>query len=118
MALEQINNDREKTQVTPLPAEGRGMLLVVLGAGESGIGAAILAKQKGYNVFVSDGGSIKPEYKQELLDNNIYFEEGGHTTEKILNADEVVKSPGIPDKSELVKKIHARGIPVISEIEL
>lgn len=92
--------------------------LVILGSGESGIGAAILGKKKGYEVFVSDGGSIKPNYKQELFDNGIDFEEGQHTAEKVLNADEVMKSPGIPEKNELVKQIRAKGIPVISEIEL
>ncbi|CAN5780016.1 UDP-N-acetylmuramoyl-L-alanine--D-glutamate ligase [soil metagenome] len=92
--------------------------VVILGSGESGAGAALLGKQKGYDVFVSDGGSIKANYKQELIDNGIDFEEGFHTAEKILNADEVVKSPGIPEKNEIVKKIRAKGIPVISEIEL
>jgi UDP-N-acetylmuramoylalanine--D-glutamate ligase len=93
-------------------------LLVILGAGESGVGAALLGKQKGYNVFVSDGGPIASRYKQELIDNNITFEEGQHSEEKILNATEVMKSPGIPEKNELVKKIRAKGIPVISEVEL
>ena len=78
----------------------------------------MLGKQKGYDVFVSDAGVIKENYKQELIDNKIDFEEGIIQTEKILNADEVVKSPGIPEKNELVKKIRAKGIPVISEIEL
>lgn len=92
--------------------------IVILGAGESGIGAAILAKQKGYAVFVSDGGSIKDVYKKELEQHQIEFEEGKHSEEKILNADEVMKSPGIPEKNEMVKKIRAKGIQVISEIEL
>ena len=92
--------------------------LVILGAGESGVGAALLGKKEGYDVFVSDGGSIKPAYKQELFDNGIEFEEGQHTTEKILLADEVMKSPGIPEKNEMVKQIRKKGIPVISEIEL
>lgn len=92
--------------------------IVILGAGESGIGAAILAKQKGYAVFVSDGGSIKDIYKKELEQHQIEFEEGKHSEEKILNADEVMKSPGIPEKNEMVKKIRAKGIQVISEIEL
>ncbi|MEO6731506.1 MAG: UDP-N-acetylmuramoyl-L-alanine--D-glutamate ligase [Ferruginibacter sp.] len=91
--------------------------LVILGAGESGVGAALLAKQQGYNVFVSDGGKIKDEYKKELLENNIDFEEAIHTEAKVLDADEIIKSPGIPEKNELVKKIRAKGIPVISEIE-
>ena len=92
--------------------------LVILGGGESGIGAAILGKKEGYGVFVSDGGTIKPKYKQELFDNGIDFEEGQHTAKMILNADEVMKSPGIPEKNEMVKQIRAKGIPVISEIEL
>ena len=90
---------------------------VVLGAGESGIGAAILAKQKGLQVFVSDGSPIKPKYKKELIDNGIEFEEGVHSTERILKSREVIKSPGIPEKNELVKAIRTAGIPVISEIE-
>lgn len=92
--------------------------MIILGGGESGVGAALLAKQKGYNVFLSDTGSLKEVYRNELLLAGIDFEEAGHTEEKILNADEVVKSPGIPEKSEMVKKIRARGIEVISEIEL
>ena len=92
--------------------------LVVLGAGESGIGAALLGKKNGYEVFVSDGGAIKDNYKKELIDNGIAFEEGKHTEEKILEADEVMKSPGIPEKNEMVKKIRAKGIGIISEIEL
>jgi UDP-N-acetylmuramoylalanine--D-glutamate ligase len=92
--------------------------LVILGAGESGVGAAILGKQKGYEVFVSDGGVIKPNYKQELFENEIEFEEGQHSELKILNATEVMKSPGIPEKNEMVKKIRKKTIPVISEIEL
>lgn len=95
-----------------------GKRLVILGGGESGVGAALLAKQKGYNVFLSDGGNLKDSYKKELVDNNIEFEEGGHTEEKILSADEIVKSPGIPEKNAMVKKIRAKGIAVISEIEL
>jgi UDP-N-acetylmuramoylalanine--D-glutamate ligase len=92
--------------------------LVILGAGESGVGAALLAKQKGYDVFVSDGGAIKEKYKQELFENEIEFEEGNHSEEKILNADEVMKSPGIPEKNEMVKIIRAKGISIISEFEL
>lgn len=92
--------------------------LVILGGGESGVGAALLGKQKGYDVFVSDGGAIKDKYKQELIENNIAFEEGQHTVEQVLNASEVMKSPGIPEKNDLVKQIRAKGIPVISEIEL
>ncbi len=92
--------------------------LVILGGGESGVGAAVLAAQQGYDVFLSDGGALKDNYRQDLQQRNIAFEEGGHTIDKILSADEVVKSPGIPEKNELVKKIRAGGIPVISEIEL
>ena len=90
---------------------------VILGAGESGVGAALLAKQKGYNVFVSDGSAIKPIFQAELEANHIPFESGSHDVQRILAADEVMKSPGIPEKSELVKQIRAKGIPVISEIE-
>ena len=92
--------------------------LIILGAGESGVGAALLAKQQGYDAFVSDGGTIKEKYKNELSANGIEFEEGKHSEEKILSADEIMKSPGIPEKNELVKKIRAKGISVISEIEL
>jgi len=91
--------------------------LVILGAGESGIGTALLAKQKGYDVFVSDASAIKPNFQKELEDHQIEFESGAHSVERILAADEVMKSPGIPDKNELVKSIRAKGIPVISEIE-
>ena len=91
--------------------------IVILGAGESGVGAALLAKQKGYNVFVSDASAIKPIFQSELEANAIPFESGTHDIERILEADEVMKSPGIPEKNELVKQIRAKGIPVISEIE-
>jgi UDP-N-acetylmuramoylalanine--D-glutamate ligase len=91
--------------------------IVILGAGESGVGTALLAKQKGYNVFVSDASAIKPIFQAELEANAIPFESGMHDVERILAADEVMKSPGIPEKSELVKQIRAKGIPVISEIE-
>ena len=91
--------------------------LVILGAGESGVGTALLASQQGYDVFVTDGGEIKEIYKNELLSNGIDFEELKHTEEKILLADEVMKSPGIPEKNELVKKIRDKGIAIISEIE-
>ena len=92
--------------------------LVILGAGESGVGAALLGIHHGYDVFVSDGSPVKDKYRKDLEENNIPFEEKQHTEELILNADEVMKSPGIPDKAEIVKKIRAKGIPVISEIEL
>jgi UDP-N-acetylmuramoylalanine--D-glutamate ligase len=91
--------------------------LVILGAGESGVGAALLGKKQGYDVFVSDGGKIKDNYKMELQRNNILFEEGQHTTDMILNADEVMKSPGIPEKNDMVKQIRAQHIGIVSEIE-
>ena len=91
--------------------------IVILGAGESGVGAALLAKQKGYDVFVSDASAIKSIFQAELEANHIPFESGSHDVDRILAADEVMKSPGIPEKNELVKQIRAKGIPVISEIE-
>ncbi|MDO5664795.1 MAG: UDP-N-acetylmuramoyl-L-alanine--D-glutamate ligase [Bacteroidia bacterium] len=91
--------------------------LIILGGGESGVGSAILAKAKGFTVFLSDSGTLKDEHRQTLIDYGIDFEEGGHTEEKILFAEEVVKSPGIPDTAPLVQKIIAKGIRVISEIE-
>ena len=91
--------------------------LVILGGGESGVGAAILGKDKGMDVFLSDMGAIKPEYRETLVRENIQFEEGKHTPELILNADIVVKSPGIPPYAPMVKQISEKGIPVLSEIE-
>lgn len=91
--------------------------LVVLGAGESGVGAAILAVDKGFNVLVSDMGTIAPSYKDVLLSEAIDFEEGRHSVERILTADLVVKSPGIPEHAPLIIELKAAGIPVISEIE-
>ena len=91
--------------------------LVILGGGESGVGTAILGKQKKYEVFVSDKGAISKKYKEVLLNNDIDFEENQHTESKILNADLVMKSPGIPDKVALVQKLIENSIPVISEIE-
>lgn len=93
------------------------MRLVVLGGGESGVGTAILGKKKGYDVFVSDFGKIKESYKEVLIINKIAWEEEQHTEDLILNADVVMKSPGIPEKSPIVKKLFAAGIKVISEIE-
>ena len=93
------------------------MRLVVLGGGESGVGTAILGKEKGYEVFVSDFGKIKEDYKQVLIDNEIAWEDEKHTEDLILNADVVMKSPGIPEKAAIVKKLIEKGIPVISEIE-
>ena len=92
--------------------------LVILGGGESGAGAAVLGRLKGYEVFVSDAGNIRDKYKKELAEFNVPFEEGHHSEEKILEADEVMKSPGIPHKNEMVQKVMGKGIPVISEIEL
>lgn len=91
--------------------------IVILGAGESGAGAAVLAKQKGFDVFVSDTSSIRDKYKQMLDDHHIEWEEGHHTEEKILNADEVIKSPGIPKEAPMVQKLMAQGTHIISEIE-
>ncbi|MEJ0101807.1 MAG: UDP-N-acetylmuramoyl-L-alanine--D-glutamate ligase [Bacteroidota bacterium] len=92
--------------------------MVILGGGESGVGAALLGKQKGYDVFLSDAGSLKENYRNELKNAGIDFEEGRHDEKRILAADEVVKSPGIPEKNEMVKNIRAKGIEIISEIEL
>ena len=92
-------------------------LVAILGAGESGVGAAILAQKKGYDVFVSDLGKIKEKYKDVLSNCKIDFEEGHHSEEKILSAELVVKSPGIPETAPLVKQLKEQGTPVISEIE-
>ncbi len=92
-------------------------LVAILGAGESGVGAAILARKQGYAVFVSDSGKIKEKYKSELNDLNVEWEELQHSTEKILNADLIIKSPGIPDKAQIIKEVRSKNIPVISEIE-
>ena len=91
--------------------------LVILGAGESGVGTALLGKEKGFEVFVSDKGTIKEKYKNVLINNEIEWEEGNHSESKILNADTVMKSPGIPDKAEIIKQLQEKEIPVISEIE-
>lgn len=91
--------------------------LVILGGGESGVGTAVLAQKKGYEVFLSDKGKLKDKYKDVLSKYGIQWEEEQHTEALILNATEVVKSPGIPDKVELIKKLKEKGIPVISEIE-
>jgi len=93
------------------------MRLVVLGGGESGVGTAILGKKKGYDVFVSDFGKIKENYKEVLSINGIAWEDEKHTEDLILSADVVMKSPGIPDKAPIVKKLLEKNIPVISEIE-
>ncbi|MBI5218567.1 MAG: UDP-N-acetylmuramoyl-L-alanine--D-glutamate ligase [Bacteroidia bacterium] len=91
--------------------------IVILGGGESGTGAAKLARVKGFEVFVSDSGEIQPKYKAFLNKHLIEWEEKKHTTELILNALEVIKSPGIPDKAPIIKTIKAKGIPIISEVE-
>jgi len=91
--------------------------IVILGAGESGAGAAVLAKKEGFDVFVSDMSKIADRYKRQLDDRSIAWEEGQHTEEKILSADEIIKSPGIPDSAPMVAKAIERGIPIISEIE-
>src|SRR3712207_4511048 len=93
------------------------MKLVVLGGGESGVGAALLAKAKGMKVFLSDKGVLTDKYKYILQENNIAFEEGQHTEAHILDANEVVKSPGIPDKAPLIQTLKQKGVPIISEIE-
>ncbi len=91
--------------------------IVILGAGESGIGAAILAKKKGFEVFVSDSGTINQKYKDVLKYNDIAFEEGKHNENLCLNADEIIKSPGIPDKVSILQKCRQKNIPLISDIE-
>ena len=91
--------------------------IVVLGAGISGVGAAILAKRHGFDVFISDKGNITDKNKQILLKNEIEWEEGEHTSDKILNAHEVIKSPGISDKMELIQRLNLQSISVISEVE-
>lgn len=91
--------------------------LVVLGAGESGTGAAVLAKDKGLDVFLSDSGKIAPKYRKILTDENISFEDGAHSLNRILNADEIVKSPGIPLDAPVILEVKKKNIPIISEIE-
>ncbi len=91
--------------------------IVILGAGESGAGAAVLAKKQGFEVFVSDYGRIKDTYKELLFNYEIEWEEGKHTERLILNADEVIKSPGISEKSDIILAIRKKGIKIISEIE-
>ncbi len=91
--------------------------IVIIGAGESGTGAALLAKARGYDVFVSEYGAVKPNYKKELTDNAISFEEGKHSMDLILNADLIIKSPGVPDKVEVIQQLRKKGITIIDEIE-
>lgn len=97
--------------------DNKDKIIVVLGGGESGVGAAILAQKQGFKVFLSDAGALKPKYVEELTARNIPFEEGGHTESCILSATEVIKSPGIPNTAPIVRKIQEKGIPIISEIE-
>ena len=94
-----------------------GDKVVILGAGESGIGSAILAQKQGFDVFVSDNGFIKEKYKSVLQQKGLVWEEKSHTEEKLLAADLVIKSPGIPEKADILKKIRSKNIPVVSEIE-
>jgi len=112
MILDSKNQPNQK-----LPLQGAGGLIVILGAGESGVGAAYLAQQQGYDVFVSDFGGIAADYKQQLESWKIRFEENQHTEAEILKAVEVIKSPGIPDKAPIIKKVKEKDISVISEIE-
>ena len=99
------------------PDDYKRRRLVVLGGGESGVGAAILGKQQGMEVFLSDSGTIAPRYREMLDSENIEWEQGTHTMERILQADEVVKSPGIAPTLPVIKAITEKNIPVISEIE-
>lgn len=118
--MKQESNCTDRSNSTALPAgeeKEKRTRIVVLGAGESGAGAAVLAKVKGLDTFVSDMSAIKDKYKELLNKYDIAWEEGHHTEELILNADEVVKSPGIPNDAPLILKLKERGIPVISEIE-
>lgn len=91
--------------------------IIVLGGGESGVGAALLAKSKGFEVFLSDQGLLKEVFKNTLIENNIAFEDGHHSIEKILDADEIIISPGIPEKNPIVQEIKKKNIPLLSEIE-
>jgi UDP-N-acetylmuramoylalanine--D-glutamate ligase len=112
-----MTNKNTLAETARASLERAGARLVVLGAGESGVGAAYLGQQQGYNVFVSDFGNIEANYKRQLQEWNIRFEENQHTEKAILEAAEIIKSPGIPDKAPIIKKIKEKGIPVISEIE-
>lgn len=112
-----IENDKNYHKALPFGEGWEGLKLVILGGGESGVGTALLGKKEGYEVFLSDFGKIKQKYKDVLIQNEIDWEEEKHSEEKILNADVVMKSPGIPDKVPIVKKLKEKGIEVISEIE-
>jgi UDP-N-acetylmuramoylalanine--D-glutamate ligase len=96
---------------------GKMKKIVILGGGESGVGSAILAQAKGFDVFLSDSGSLREQYRKELVDRGIAFEENGHTESLILAAGEIIKSPGIPNEAPLIRAAMEKGIPVISEIE-
>lgn len=109
-------NEYRNTKTAIMPGTDK-MKLVILGAAESGVGAALLGKLRGWNVFVSDGGTIKPNFKNLLQQAGIAFEEGSHTEATILNAHCIVKSPGIPEKTAIMKAIRQAGIKVCSEIE-
>ena len=113
-----MTDSKTDIEIQPVTTQNMRWSVVILGAGESGVGAALLGKQQGYEVFVSDAGTIKDNYKKELSDNEIAWEEMKHSEDRILSADEIIKSPGIPEKNEMVQKIRSQGIPVISEIEL
>ncbi|MBO5692737.1 MAG: UDP-N-acetylmuramoyl-L-alanine--D-glutamate ligase, partial [Tidjanibacter sp.] len=91
--------------------------IVILGGGESGYGSAVLAKTKGFDTFLSDFGQLSDKYRQLLLAEGIEFEEGGHTTERIIESDLVIKSPGIPEKAPIVKALREKGVEIVSEIE-
>ncbi|WP_295768197.1 UDP-N-acetylmuramoyl-L-alanine--D-glutamate ligase [uncultured Mucilaginibacter sp.] len=112
-----MNETNNISNQTAPSLEMAGERLVILGAGESGVGAAYLARQQGYDVFVSDFGAIADKYKAQLEEWNIRFEEKQHTESEILSAVEVIKSPGIPEKAAIVKALRTKGTPVISEIE-
>ncbi len=114
-----MKDDKNKQEQAPSPLERVGVRsrLVILGGGESGVGTAVLAQKKGFDVFLSDKGKLKDKYKDVLSKYGIKWEEEKHSEDLILNADEVVKSPGIPDKADVVIALHKKGIPVISEIE-
>lgn len=103
--------------VNPHTGDGTRKRIVILGAAESGAGAAVLAKKEGFDVFVSDSAAVRTRYRRQLDSHNIEWEEKHHTESKILNADEVIKSPGIPDSAPIVQKLIAQGVPIISEIE-
>ncbi|MDQ3046310.1 MAG: UDP-N-acetylmuramoyl-L-alanine--D-glutamate ligase [Bacteroidota bacterium] len=115
--MNEKNHNQNESASSPLESAGLRLRLVILGGGESGVGAAVLAQKKGFEVFLSDKGKLKDKYKDVLSKYGIDWEEEQHTESLILNASEVVKSPGIPDNAELIKKLLQRKIPVISEIE-